>query len=286
MVVLPPIQHTLPLMQPTIVLTTQAPTLGVLPSMGINFSVVDSASDGGGDSDDAGGDGVQETEDDVPRGPDTRCGEGGEEEGFKDHDHDVILVSSSPHKVTRWSVTPLSTSDRDVEAGPSSGGMATGSTRASGGSKAGSLHPFSPDRLKMSPSMMTAAAQLLIWTTHALLDHPNKSPQKTVDPSNDEATLECTASFDNEGQMTSPQEDDLEEDNVDSLIDPGDSATQVEREAAVAKIRPSVWVQDTADVKRIKQKQIPLGRVSESLIFSLFNPKQILEDILNLIVSR
>ena len=32
--VLPPIQHTLPLIQPTIVLATQAPTLGVLPSMG------------------------------------------------------------------------------------------------------------------------------------------------------------------------------------------------------------------------------------------------------------
>ena len=108
--------------------------------------------------------------------------------------------------------------------------MATGSARAGGGSKAGSLHPFSPDRLKMPPSMMTAAAQLLIWSTHALLDCPNKSPQKTADPSDDEATLECTASFDNKGQMASPQEDDLEEDNVDSLIDPGDSATQVERD--------------------------------------------------------
>ena len=64
--VLPPIQHTMPLMQPTIVLATQAPTLGVLPSMGINFSVVDSASDGGGNDDDAGGDRVQKTEDDVP----------------------------------------------------------------------------------------------------------------------------------------------------------------------------------------------------------------------------
>ena len=134
--------------------------------------------------------------------------------------------------------------------------------------------------------MMTAAAQLLIQSTHALLDHPNKSLQKTADPSDDKATLEHTASFDNKGQMTSLQEDDLEEDNVDSLIDPGDSATQVEREVAVAKIRPSVWVQDAADVKRIKQKQMPLGRVSESLIFNLFNPKQILEDILNLIVSR
>ena len=180
----------------------------------------------------------------------------------------------------------LSTSDRDVEAGPSSDSMATGSARAGGGGKAGSLHLFSPDRLKMTPSMVTAAAQLLIWSTHTLLDCPNKSLQKTADPSDDEATLEHTASFDNEGQMTSLQEDDLEEDNVDLLIDPGDSATQVEREVAVAKIRPSVWTQDTADVKWIKQKQMPLGRVSESLIFNLFNPKQILEDILNLIVSR
>ena len=73
-----------------------------------------------------GGNGVQETEDDVPRGPDARCGEGREEEGSEDYDHDVILVSSSPCKVTRQSVTPLSTSDRDVEAGPSSGGIAAG----------------------------------------------------------------------------------------------------------------------------------------------------------------
>ena len=57
--VLPPIQHTMPLMQPTIVLATQAPTLGVLPSMGINFSVVGSASDGGDNGGDAGGDGVK-----------------------------------------------------------------------------------------------------------------------------------------------------------------------------------------------------------------------------------
>ena len=54
----------------------------------------------------------------------------------------------------------------------------------------------------------------------------------------------------------------------------------------MAKIRPSVWVQDAADVRRIKQKQMPLGRVSDSLVFNLFNPQQILEDILDLIVSR
>ena len=77
----------MPLMQPTIVLATQAPTLGVLPSNGINFSVVDSASDGGGNGNDAGGGRVQKTEDDVPGGPDTRCSEG-REEGSEDHDHD------------------------------------------------------------------------------------------------------------------------------------------------------------------------------------------------------
>ena len=197
--VLPPIQHTLPLMQPTIVLATQAPTLGVLPSMGINSGIVSSAGDG-----DAGGDGVQE--DDVPGSLGARCGEDREE------DADIILVSNSPHKVIRQSITPLSSSNRDVGAGSNSGSMAAVS-----------------DRLKMTPSISTAAAQLLIQSTHTLLDHPNKSPQKTADPSNDEAMLGHTTSFDNEGQMTSPQEDDLEEDNVDSLADPGDSATQVER---------------------------------------------------------
>ena len=44
---LPPIKHTVLLIQPTIVLTTQVPTLGVLPSMGINFSVAGGAGDGG-----------------------------------------------------------------------------------------------------------------------------------------------------------------------------------------------------------------------------------------------
>ena len=105
-----------------------------------------------------------------------------------------------------------------------------------------------------------------------MLDCPNKNLQKTADPSDDKATLERTASFDNEGQTTSLQEDDLEEEDVDSLIDPGDSATQVEREVAVAKIRSSVWVQDAADIKRIKQKQMPLVRVSESLIFNPLQP--------------
>ena len=76
--------------------------------------------------------------------------------------------------------------------------MATDSSRITGGSKAGSPHLFSPDRLKLTPSISTAAAQMLIWSTHELLDHPNKSPQKMTDLSDDEDTLEHTASFDNE----------------------------------------------------------------------------------------
>ena len=165
--VLPPIQHTLPLVQPTIVLATQAATLGVLPSIGINSGIVGSAGDG-----DAGGDGVQEMEDNVPGSLGARCGEDREEEGSEDHDNDIILVGSSPHKVIRQSVTPLSSSNRDVEAGSNSGGTATVS-----------------DRLKMTPSMSTAATQLLIQSTHALLDHPNTSPQKTADPFDDEGSL-------------------------------------------------------------------------------------------------
>ena len=77
--------------------------------------------------------------------------------------------------------------------------------------------------------------------------------------SDNKGTLEHTASFDNEGQMTSPHEDDAEEDDIDLLADPGDPVTQAQREAAVAKIRPSVMAEDAADVKRIKQKQVPLG---------------------------
>ena len=77
--------------------------------------------------------------------------------------------------------------------------------------------------------------------------------------SDDKGTLEHTASFDNEGQMTSPHEDDVKEEDVDLLADPGDPVTQVQREAAVAKIRPSIWAEDALDMKRIKQKQVPLG---------------------------
>ena len=103
--------------------------------MGINSGIVNSAGDG-----DAGGDGVHKTEDNVPGSPGARCGEDGEEEDSEDHDNDIILVSSSPHKVIRQSITPLSSSNRDIEAGSNSGSMAVVS-----------------DRLKMTPSMMTAA---------------------------------------------------------------------------------------------------------------------------------
>ena len=39
-------------------------------------------------------------------------------------------------------------------------------------------------------------------------------------------------------------------------------------------------------MKRIKQKQMPLEQVSDKLVFHLFYPKLVLEDILDLIVSR
>ena len=107
--------------------------------------------------------------------------------------------------------------------------------------------------------MSAAATQMLIWSTHELMDCPNKSLQKTTDLSDDEDTLEHTASFDNEVQVTTPQEDKAEEGDIDLLAAPGDLATQAQREAAVARIRPSVWAEDAADVKRIKQKQMPLG---------------------------
>ena len=78
---LPPIQHTMPPIQPTIVLTTQAPTLGVLPSMGINFSVADGAGDGGN----AGDDRARQADDDIPEDHDA--------EPDKDPKGDVIMLS-------------------------------------------------------------------------------------------------------------------------------------------------------------------------------------------------
>ena len=231
---LPPIQHTMLPIQPTIVLTTQAPTLGVLPSMGINFSVASGAGDGG----DAGSDRAQQADDNIPEDSGAEPDEDPEGDGSRDRDNDVIIVSSPAHRVMRCSVTPLSTGGCDMDVGSTSGGMAIDSSRISGGSKACSPCLFSPDRLKLTPSMSTATAQMLIQSTHELLDHPNKSPWKMADLFDDEGTLEHTASFDNEGQVTS-QEDEAEEEDVDLLTDPGDPATQAQREATVAKIRPS-----------------------------------------------
>ena len=54
----------------------------------------------------------------------------------------------------------------------------------------------------------------------------------------------------------------------------------------MAKIRPSVWAEDAADVKRIKQKQVSMGHVSDKLVFHTLIPKLVLEDILDLIMSR
>ena len=168
---LPPIQHTMPPIQPTIVLTTQVPTLGVLPSMGINFSVASGAGDGG----DAGSDRAQQADDDIPKDHGAEPNKDPEGDGSRDCDNDVIIVSSPAHGVMRHSVTPLSTSGCDMDVGSTSGSMAIDSSRIGWGSKASSPHLFSPDRLKLTPSMSTATAQMLIWSTHELLDHPNKS---------------------------------------------------------------------------------------------------------------
>ena len=83
--------------------------------------------------------------------------------------------------------------------------------------------------------MSAAAAQALIKSTHQLIDHPPRSPKKVVETFDDEGTFECMASFENEGQVTSHPEDNGEEDDVDSLTDPGDPATQVQQEAAITK---------------------------------------------------
>ena len=146
---LPPIQHTMLPIQPTIVLTTQVPTLSVLPFMGINFNVASSAGDGG----DAGSDRAQQADDNIPEDCGAEPDEDPEGDGSGDHDNDVIIVSSPTHRVMRHSVTPLSTSGCDVDVGSTSGGMAIDSSRISGGSKASSPHLFSPDRLKLTSSM-------------------------------------------------------------------------------------------------------------------------------------
>ena len=164
--------------------------------------------------------------------------------------------------------------------------MAASSSRVGGGSKASLPKLFSSDRLKLTPPMSAAAAQLLIKLAHELINHPNRSPQKTPGVSDKEGTLEHTMSFDNGGQVTAIPKDEAEEDDIDSLADPGDPAIQALREVAVAKIRPIVWATDAADVKRIKQKQMSLRWVSNKQIFTLFDPKLGLEDVLDLIVSN
>ena len=144
-----------------------------------------------------------------------------------------------------------------MDTGSASSSMATGASRVSGGGKVGSPHLFSPDQLKLTPSMLMVATQMLIRSTHELLDHSNKSLWKTANLSEDEGVLEHTASFDNEDQVTSTHEDEVEEGDIDLLVDPGDPDTQAQRETAVLKIRPGLWAEDAADVKRIKQKEMP-----------------------------
>ena len=77
----------MPPIQPTIVLTTQAPTLGVLPSMGRNFSVADNAGDGAGASNDR----AQQADDDIPE--DHGAGPN-KDEGDDSGDHEVIILGS------------------------------------------------------------------------------------------------------------------------------------------------------------------------------------------------
>ena len=170
---LPPIQHTMLPIQPTIVLTTQVPTLGVIPSMGINFSVANGAGDGGDD----GSDGGQQADGSPPEdhgASNAEPEEDPERGGPEDHDNDVILVSSPSHKAVRCSVTPLSTSGHDMDAGSSSGGMASDSSRIGGEGEASSPHLPNPDML--TPSMSMVASQMLIKSRHELLDHPTKNP--------------------------------------------------------------------------------------------------------------
>ena len=73
--------------------------------MGINFSVAS----GAGDEGDAGGDRAQQADDDIPEDHGTEPNEDPEGDGSRDHDKDVIIVSSPAHGVMRCSVTPLST---------------------------------------------------------------------------------------------------------------------------------------------------------------------------------
>ena len=100
--------------------------------MGINFSVASGAGDGVG----AGSDRAQQADDDIPEDHD--AGPNKDPEGNDLGDCDVIILGSPTCRIARHSVTPLSTGGCDMGVGSTNGGMATDSSRISGGSKAGS----------------------------------------------------------------------------------------------------------------------------------------------------
>ena len=154
----------MPPIQPTIVLTTQAPTLGVIPLMGINLNVTGSAGDGGNDGD--GGD--QQADDNPPEdggAPGTEPEEG-QEVGDPDNQNDddvVILVSSPSHKAVKHSGTPLSTSGRDIGLdssvrGIAGEGLAISPARMNLRDATDSQLLPNPETLKLTPSMSAVAA--------------------------------------------------------------------------------------------------------------------------------
>ena len=122
---LPQVQHTMPPIQPTVVLTTQAPTLGVIPSMGVSIS----APDGKDDSNDGDGGGDQLNDDELHEdggAPDTgpREGPGGDDLDNQKGDNDIILISQgSPHNVVKCSSNLLPTGGRNVDMNASGVGV-------------------------------------------------------------------------------------------------------------------------------------------------------------------
>ena len=111
---LPQIQHTVPLAQPVMVLSTQAPTLGVFPSM---HQLPVRADDNGGDGDGDGGDDPnpdsQKGED--QNGDDDLNGDGSDhdridQENDAPEEEDIIEIrddSCSLPRSTKWSGSPL-----------------------------------------------------------------------------------------------------------------------------------------------------------------------------------
>ena len=235
---LPQILHTLPPIQP--VLTPQALTLSVIPSMGVSLGAPGGV-DGGDNGD---GDGDQPNDDDLQEdggAPNTGSREepGGDDLDNQKGDDDIILIlqGSPPCKTVKHSSTPLSTGGRNVDveerlnasvAGITNDSLAISPPGMVLGEDDGSKPLPCLDTLRLTPSMSAVAAQALIKSTHQLIDCPPRSPKKVVETSNNEGTFECTASFKNEGQVTSHPEDKGEEDDVDSLMDPGDPATQAQ----------------------------------------------------------